>query len=463
LRKSPKLSRQHPRISFSGLALRPSPDLLRSPAGRRLLALLDTIAAADRHRRRGAICSTDMPRTTQLDTSDNRHETSQNSLKRWGAALALVLFAAGVGFGAYRLIANSSDLRARLPAAVPQKSVPNLVREGLRIAIPEGSPLRSKLTIGTVAAKEFQRTLELPAMVEADPARTVKVLPPVAGRVLDLKVQLGERVERGQELAVIDSSDLAQAYADDEKARSALKLTKQTLDRALALEKYSAGAVKDRQQAENDHAQAQAEFERAQSRLRAIGVSTDPKDEGRVLSLRAPVSGSVIDLQVAKGAFVNDPTAAIMTIANLDEIWVTANVPEKDTALVAHDQAVDVVFTAYPGEVFKGRVLFVSDILDPDTRRTKVRIPFQNPDLRLKPNMFATATFLTPKQMVPIVPATAVVLRNEADQVFVEIAPWTFEARPVEIDFQQGDQAVVAHGLQAGERVVVKGAVLLND
>jgi membrane fusion protein, heavy metal efflux system len=300
-------------------------------------------------------------------------------------------------------------------------------------------------------------------MVEADPARTVKVLTPVAGRLIDLKVQLGERVERGQELAVIDSSDLAQAYADNDKARSALKLTKQALDRAMALEKYSAGAVKDRQQAENDHAQAQAEFERAQSRLRAIGVSADPKEEGRKLSLKAPVSGSVIDLQVARGAFLNDPAAAIMTIANLDTIWVTANVPEKDTALVTQGHAVDVVFTAYPGEVFKGRVLFVSDILDPDTRRSKVRIAFQNPDIRLKPNMFANATFMTPKRIVPIVPTTAVVLRNEADQVFVEVAPWIFEARPVEIDFQQGDQAVVAHGLQAGERVVVKGAVLLND
>ena len=404
-----------------------------------------------------------MPRTTQLDTSDNRHETSQNSLKRWGVVLALVLFAAGVGFGAYRLIANSSDLRAHLPVAVPQKSVPNLVREGSRIAIPEGSPLRSKLMIGTVAKKEIQRTLELPAMVEAEPARTVKVLPPVAGRLIDLKIQLGERVERGQELAVIDSSDLAQAYADEDKARSAVKMTKQALDRALALEKYSAGSVKDRQQAENDHAQAQAELERTQSRLRAIGVVADLKEEGRKLSLKAPVSGSVIDLQVARGAHLNDATAAIMTIANLDEIWVTANVPEKDTALVAQGQAVDVVFTAYPGKVFKGRVLFVSDILDPDTRRTKVRIAFPNPDIRLKPNMFANTTFLTPKQMVPIVPATAVVLRNEADQVFVEIAPWTFEARPVEIDFLQGDQAVVAHGLEAGERVVVKGAVLLND
>lgn len=404
-----------------------------------------------------------MPRTTQFDTSDNRHEMSRRSLVRPGVALALVLFAAGAGIGAYRLIAGQSLERAHAPAAVSQKSVPNLVRDGSRIVVPEGSPLRGKLTIGTVTQQQIDRTLQLPAIVEAEPARTVKVLPPVAGRLIDLKIQLGERVERGQELAVIDSSDLAQAYADEDKARSAVKMTKQALDRAVALEKYSAGSVKDRQQAENDHAQAQAELERTQSRLRAIGVVADLKEEGRKLSLKAPVSGSVIDLQVARGAHLNDTTAAIMTIANLDEIWVTANVPEKDTALVAQGQAVDVVFAAYPGEVFKGRVLFVSDILDPDTRRTKVRIAFQNPNMRLKPNMFASATFVTPKPTVPIVPTTAVVLRNEADQVFVEIAPWTFEARPIEIDFQQGNQAVIAHGLEAGQRVVVKGAVLLND
>jgi len=404
-----------------------------------------------------------MPRTTQFDTSDNRHEMSRRSLVRPGVALALVLFAAGAGIGAYRLIAGQSLERAHAPAAVSQKSVPNLVRDGSRIVVPEGSPLRGKLTIGTVTQQHIDRTLQLPAIVEAEPARTVKVLPPVAGRLIDLKIQLGERVERGQELAVIDSSDLAQAYADEDKARSAVKMTKQALDRAVALEKYSAGSVKDRQQAENDHAQAQAELERTQSRLRAIGVVADLKEEGRKLSLKAPVSGSVIDLQVARGAHLNDTTAAIMTIANLDEIWVTANVPEKDTALVAQGQAVDVVFAAYPGEVFKGRVLFVSDILDPDTRRTKVRIAFQNPNMRLKPNMFASATFVTPKQTVPIVPTTAVVLRNEADQVFVEIAPWTFEARPIEIDFQQGNQAVIAHGLEAGQRVVVRGAVLLND
>jgi membrane fusion protein, heavy metal efflux system len=247
-----------------------------------------------------------MPQTTQSETSVNRHENSQRSLVRPGIVLVLVLFAAGAVLGGYRLITNSSGLPAPATVAAPQKREPNLVREGSRILVPEGSPLRGKLTIGTVAQRQVERTLQLPAVVEADPTRTVKVLPPVAGRLIDLKIQLGERVERGQELAVIDSSDLAQAYADEDKARSAVKMTKQALDRALALEKYSAGSVKDRQQAENDHAQAQAELERTLSRLRAIGVVADLKEEGRKLSLKAPVSGSVIDLQVARGAHLND-------------------------------------------------------------------------------------------------------------------------------------------------------------
>jgi len=338
-----------------------------------------------------------------------------------------------------------------------------LVRDGARITIPEESPLRGKLTVALVGQQEIQRKLVLPAVVEADPARTVKVLPPVTGRVTDLKVQLGERVVQGQELAVIDSGDLAQAYADIEKAKSVQTLTKKALDRQLGLEKAGGAAIKDREQAQSDYLQAVAELERAQSRLRAIGVPADQKEQSRLLSLKAPVGGSLIDLEVARGAFLNDPTAAIMTIADLGIVWVTANVPEKDTALVSKGQDVEVVLPAYPGEVFTGKVLFVSDVLDPDTRRTKVRIAFENPDFKLKPNMFADATFLAPRQKVEVVPTQALVLKNETDRVFVEVAPWTFEPRPVEVGFQQGDQAIVAQGLKPGERIVVKGGVLLND
>jgi membrane fusion protein, heavy metal efflux system len=380
------------------------------------------------------------------------------------SALVIGVFRSGAyqsALDAVRSAANGSANRA--PVAAVQDESPMLVREGARISVPDGSPLRSKLTIGPAAQREIQRKLVLPAVVEADPARTVKVLPPVTGRVTELKVQLGERVVQGQELAVIDSGDLAQAYSDIEKARSVLTLTKKALDRQLGLEKAGGAAIKDREQAQSDYDQAVAELERAQSRLRAIGVPADQKEQSRLLTLKAPVAGSVIDLQVARGAFLNDPTAAIMTIADLGTVWVTANVPEKDTALVTPGQDVEVVFSAYPGEVFAGKVLFISDVLDPDTRRTKIRIAFENPDMKLKPNMFADATFLAPRQIKQVVPTQALVLKNETDEVFVEVAPWTFEARPVEVGFQQGDQAVVERGLNAGERIVVKGGVLLND
>jgi cobalt-zinc-cadmium efflux system membrane fusion protein len=204
-------------------------------------------------------------------------------------------------------------------------------------------------------------------------------------------------------------------------------------------------------------------LERSERRLRTLGVASGGTEPTRLLSIKAPMSGSVIDLQTAPGAYVNDITAAMATIANLDTVWVTANVPEKDTALVSKGQSAEVVLTAYPGEVFKGTVLFVSDVLDPDTRRTKVRIAFENADLRLKPNMFAATKFLAPKQTLPAVPTTALVLRDEADQVFVEVAPWVFQARRVDVAFQQGDQTLVTRGLTAGERVVVKDGVLLND
>jgi membrane fusion protein, heavy metal efflux system len=376
----------------------------------------------------------------------------------------LILIGLGLGVAADRFIAPKAGSELA-PRPEPSRSSVQAAfsRVGNRIVVPDGSPLRTRLALKEPLMKQVSHTLVLPAVVEADPARTVKVLPPVAGRVIELKVQLGGRVVKGQELAVIDSSDLAQAYADDEKARSALKLTKQTLDRALMLEKTAASSTKDREQAQNDYAQAQSELARAESRLRAIGVSYEQKDEMRLLSLKAPGSGSVIDLQIAPGAFLNDANAAIMTIANLDTIWVTANVPEKDTSFVATDQPVSVTFPAYPEMVFNGKVLFVSDVLEPDTRRTKVRIAFDNPNRNLKPGMFANARFSAPAVLRLVVPTSALLMSNDRTSIFVEVQPWTFERREVETDYQEGSTAVIKNNLKPGERVVVKGGIVFND
>src|SRR5258705_13020590 len=154
-------------------------------------------------------------------------------------------------------------------AAAPAQPV--LTRIGDRMVVPPNSALRRVLTVEEPVMKDVARSLVLPAIVEADPARTVKVLPPVSGLVLQLKVQLGARVKQGQELAVIDSGDLAQVYSDIEKARSAVTMTKKAIDRQMGLEKTGGGAIKDREQAENDYGQAKTEVGRTETGLAALG------------------------------------------------------------------------------------------------------------------------------------------------------------------------------------------------
>jgi cobalt-zinc-cadmium efflux system membrane fusion protein len=336
-------------------------------------------------------------------------------------------------------------------------------REGEHIKVPPDSPLRGALRVEAVKEREIQRTLVLPAIVEAEPERLIKVLPPLTGRVMKLMVQLGQRVDVDQPLLVFDSPDLAGAYADYDRAKVLMAFARKNRDRQRGLAKIGGTAEKDLQQAETDCVTAEAEYLRTESRLRQIGVDPDKEDKSRTVTITAPMAGSIIDLAAAPGAYWNDQTAALMTVADLRTVWVTANVPEKDISLIAQGQAVDVTFASYPGEVFKGQILFVSDVLEADTRRMKVRIAFENSGTRLRPNMFANVTFLAAKQTMPIVPTAALVLKNETDQVFVETEPWVFEGRAVEIAFQEGEQAIIKSGLKAGDRVAVKGGILLND
>src|SRR6185312_10864736 len=198
---------------------------------------------------------------------------------------------------------------------------PAFVQHGSRIEVPADSPLRQRLKVAPVELHQAPHELDFPATVEADPAHMANVLPALAGRVIALKVDLGDRVEHGQLLAVIDSGDLAQAYADTDKARDALGLAQKTLDRARGVQQ---GGVM----------QAQAEYRRAQTRLAALGGSADAKAGARPMQVRAPISGTITALSIAPGMFVNDPTAALMTIANIDKVWVTAQVPENELGQV---------------------------------------------------------------------------------------------------------------------------------
>jgi membrane fusion protein, heavy metal efflux system len=383
------------------------------------------------------------------------HEPSfQGRVFLWGGVGLGILFLAAMfthGFG----LLNGSGKGGEPPAL--------MVRQGDKIMVPEGSALRNRLTVEPAAAQPVDPKLVLPAVVESDPARTALVLPALGGRVLELKVALGDRVAQGQALVVIDSPDLAQAYDDNDKAADSYKLAEKLLARQLEQSKIGTASEQDLDQAKSNATQAEAEYARTQAHLKTLGVAADAKPSARRLTVAAPVAGSITALAITPGTIINDPTQSIMTIADLSTVWVTAMVPEKDVAAVAKNQDAEVHLTAYPDRTLHGKVLFVSDVIDPDSRRNKLRIAFANADHALKPNMFATVTLLGAQQSRVVLPSSALLMNNDRTSVFVAVAPWTFERRTVDPQLEEGTSTAIRSGVNAGEQVVVRGGILLND
>jgi membrane fusion protein, heavy metal efflux system len=340
---------------------------------------------------------------------------------------------------------------------------PLFVRQGNKIMLPAGSPLRDRLTVMPAQIEIVRPKLLLPAIVESDPTRTAAVLSPLAGRVLEVKVALGDRVARGQVLAVIDSADLAQAYDDNDKAADAFALTQKNLERQEGQGKIGAVSDRDLDQARSDQRQAAAEYARTQAHLKVLGMPADSNDHSRLLTVRAAMAGSITALSIARGNMINDPTQPMMTLADLSTVWVTALVPEKDAGAVTKDQDADVVLSAYPDQMLHGKVLFVADVIEPDSRRNKIRIAFANSEHRLKPNMFASVTLFGPEQSRVVLPSSALLMNNDRISVFVATAPWTFERRTVETQMDGAASVAISSGIQAGDQVVVKGGILLND
>ncbi len=336
-----------------------------------------------------------------------------------------------------------------------------IVRSQGKIFIPEGSPYRARIAVAPVQQKSISRSKLVMGTVEADPTRTVRILAPVAGRVAALDAALGDTVKKGQRLATIDSGDLAQAVADAEKARATMKLTKSAMERAVGLNKAGGLALKELEQAQNDFHQATSELKRAEARLEVIGDSGTVSGQRQIV-LTSPIDGTITSLDTAPGDFIDNATESMMTISNLEKVWVTASVQEKDLSFVQKDERVEVSLLAYPGEVFSGRVQVISQLLEADTRRNKVRISFDNPYGLFKLNMFATVRFFAPAAQSILVPRSALFIVNDTTSVFVEVAPWTFQRRPVMIESDYEGSTIV-RGLEPDQRIVVRGGVLLND
>jgi len=344
------------------------------------------------------------------------------------------------------------------PAAQP---TPDFTVQAGVITVPDGSSLRTHLVVADVTAQAAGSTLDLPAAIEADPSRVVNILSPLTGRVVALSANLGLPVRKGAVLALIASGDLAQAYADVQKADDLAALAAKTLVRATGVLAAGGAATKDLESAQSSLVQARAEQQRARARLQALTTTSGTSAQDLVLA--APQDGVITALLIANGAQISDPTATLMTITNIDRVFVTADVPEAKVGMVTVGLPAEIDLTAYAGEVLHGTVSQVNDLLEPDSRRQKIRIAMANADHHLLPNLFATVKLPVDQPGTVSVPQSALMMNNDSLSVLCELSPWVFQRRAVVTGDENGDTVTVVTGLKAGDRVVVKGGVLLNE
>jgi len=294
------------------------------------------------------------------------------------------------------------------------------------------------------------------------PDRTVRVFPPMTGRVIAVHVQPGDVIHRGDPLITLDAPDFTSAQADLAHAAAAYRQAKNNLAREKDLAGYGIAATRDVEQAETDYAQAEGDLHRAVAHLTLLGIDTSTARTDQALIMRSPIAGRVTDVSVGVGQFYNDPTVPVMTVADLATVWLSANVSEKDVHAVRVGDRASAVLAAYPADTLHGIVAQVGAVVDTGTRMTHVRITFPNPRERLKPGMYGTVTFSGRPVPTIVVPATSLLQVRDSSYVFVETKPWTLERRPVVIGELVGGRAVVREGLTGGQRIVTQQVVLLQ-
>ena len=348
-------------------------------------------------------------------------------------------------------------------------------REGNTVKFPPGHPQLSRIRVAPVETAQVpQEEVVAPGKVELDPGRLSRVAVPVPGRINRVLVGLGDAVAAGQPILFLESTEvsgimsaLRQASANLNQANAALAKSEADLARSRDLLADRAIAQKEVLAAEATVAQSKAAVEQAQAtrdeamrKLAILGLQPGSMDQH--VTVKAPVSGKVVELTGASGDYRNDTNTPVMTIADLSSVWVAADVPEDRIRLIRPGETVEISMPAFPGERLTGRVKKIGDAVDPQTRTIKVRAELANPSGRYKPEMFASIRHVQGFATLPVVPRGAVLQQQDANTVFVERAPGEFEEVPVVIAWQDENRVAIRKGLTAGERVVVDGTTQLK-
>lgn len=325
------------------------------------------------------------------------------------------------------------------------------------------------IEIGEVSLKLLSVESSFPGKVSVNETRLAHVGPRIAGRAVEVFANLGDFIKKGQPLALIDSPELGEAQSQYLKAMTNLQVAEKSYERAKVVLEGKVMSTGEFQRREGEYLSASTEAKAAEDRLHLFGMTEEEVSsigKGHTINSRvaiyAPVSGTLIERHLILGEVV-EPVKPLFVIADLSNLWVIADIAENDISKVGKGQRVTVVASSYPDREFTGRVVYISDTVDPATRTVKVRAEVENLNGILKPEMFAVVNIGTGKMEALAIPESAVQREGEKTIIFVAKGENSFEKRVVTIGPEIDGFHQALSGLEKGERIVTKGAFTLKS
>ena len=348
---------------------------------------------------------------------------------------------------------------------VQQASEP--AADALQVVVPDS--LKAQIQVAEVQSQDVSDTLRVAGQIDFNEQALTRIGASVTGRVTQIQAHLGNTVDKGDTLAQINSSELSGSQLAYLKARSEKELHRRNMERAKTLFDADVISAAELQRRENEYEIAAAETRAAQDQLRVLGVSAKSIERlaatgtiDSVASVVATIKGVVVERKIAIGQVVQ-PSDVLFAVADLSRVWAVAQVPEQQVNQVKVGQSVSIEVPALDHEKLVGKLIYVGQTVNPETRTVLVRTELDNKSGRLKPSMLASMLIESTPVKRMVVPVTAVVRQDDADYVFVEEADNRFKLTPVKLAAEQNGQRVVLEGLKPGTRIISDGAFHVNN
>lgn len=327
------------------------------------------------------------------------------------------------------------------------------------------------IVISQVSEGEMSGDILAPAIIKPNQDLEAFVGSLVEGRVNVVYVNIGDYVRKGQTLMLIEGLQIGEIKAQFLKAKANLAYAESNYNRLKALIEENVGSQKTFLEAKADYEKAKAELKAEDNKIHSIGLLDEDVENSNdkhshtsgLLAVKSPIDGTIVERNVAIGQLVESNSNSFRII-NTNSVFADAQIYETDLNRISGKPEITLTTVAFPGLEFKGKIKYISDIVDKESRTLLIKALINNSDKKLKPEMFAEMKIPTSKSaMALIIPSEAIVNEGNENYVFIAINDSTFEKRIIQIGSSSGEMTEIKSGLIRGDKIVTKGSFMLKS